>query len=137
MALLIAPAGVEPLLGVWRVAPTPDRFRPFQPLRLKMLEGATPNQQGDDRRVRRQAEGGSCFVPRDNVCLQDIEGSTTRWERGRVAMQDAVRRDTIVQATIARRGGHVFKTAATLSSARSQRRRRPSPRCQRQKGLQR
>jgi class 3 adenylate cyclase/tetratricopeptide (TPR) repeat protein len=42
----------------------------------------------------------------------DIEGSTTRWERDRVAMQDAVRRhDVIVQAAIAQRGGHVFKTA--------------------------
>jgi class 3 adenylate cyclase/tetratricopeptide (TPR) repeat protein len=42
----------------------------------------------------------------------DIEGSTARWERDRVAMQDAVRRhDAIVQAAIARRGGHVFKTA--------------------------
>ena len=42
----------------------------------------------------------------------DIEGSTTRWERDRVAMQDAVRRhDAVVQAAIAQRGGHVFKTA--------------------------
>jgi class 3 adenylate cyclase/tetratricopeptide (TPR) repeat protein len=42
----------------------------------------------------------------------DIEGSTTRWERDRVAMQDAVgRHDAVVQAAIAQRGGHVFKTA--------------------------
>jgi len=42
----------------------------------------------------------------------DIEGSTARWERDRVAMQDAVRRhDAIVQAAIAEHGGHVFKTA--------------------------
>jgi class 3 adenylate cyclase len=42
----------------------------------------------------------------------DIEGSTTRWESDRVAMQDAVRRhdDAVVQAAIAQRGGHVFKT---------------------------
>ncbi len=41
----------------------------------------------------------------------DIEGSTARWERHRVAMQDAVQRhDAILQAAIAERGGHVFKT---------------------------
>jgi class 3 adenylate cyclase len=41
----------------------------------------------------------------------DIEGSTTRWERDRVAMQDAVRRhDAILQTAIAEYGGHVFKT---------------------------
>ena len=42
----------------------------------------------------------------------DIEGSTTRWERDRIAMQDAVRRhDAVVQTAIAEHGGHVFKTA--------------------------
>ncbi|MBV9103452.1 MAG: tetratricopeptide repeat protein [Candidatus Eremiobacteraeota bacterium] len=41
----------------------------------------------------------------------DIEGSTARWERDRVAMQDAVRRhDAIVQAAIIQHGGEVFKT---------------------------
>ena len=41
----------------------------------------------------------------------DIEGSTARWERDGVAMQDAVRRhDAIVQAAIVQGGGHVFKT---------------------------
>jgi class 3 adenylate cyclase/tetratricopeptide (TPR) repeat protein len=42
----------------------------------------------------------------------DIEGSTARWERDGVAMQDAVRRhDAIVQAAIVQGGGYVFKTA--------------------------
>jgi class 3 adenylate cyclase len=41
----------------------------------------------------------------------DIEGSTARWERDRVAMQDAVRRhDAILRAAIAEHGGSVFKT---------------------------
>ncbi len=41
----------------------------------------------------------------------DIEGSTTRWERDRAAMQEAVRRhDTIVRAAITEHRGHVFKT---------------------------
>ena len=41
----------------------------------------------------------------------DIEGSTERWERDGVAMQDAVRRhDAIVQTAIVQGGGHVFKT---------------------------
>jgi class 3 adenylate cyclase len=40
----------------------------------------------------------------------DIEGSTTRWERDRVAMQEAVRRhDAIQRAAIAKHDGHVFK----------------------------
>lgn len=41
----------------------------------------------------------------------DIEGSTARWERDRVAMQDAVRRhDVILRAAIAEHAGSVFKT---------------------------
>jgi class 3 adenylate cyclase/tetratricopeptide (TPR) repeat protein len=41
----------------------------------------------------------------------DIEGSTGRWERDRVAMQDAVRRhDAILHAAITGGGGQVFKT---------------------------
>jgi len=41
----------------------------------------------------------------------DIEGSTTRWEHDRVAMQEAVRRhDAILRAAIEGHGGHVFKT---------------------------
>jgi predicted ATPase/class 3 adenylate cyclase len=41
----------------------------------------------------------------------DIEGSTTRWERDRAAMQEAVRRhDAILRAAINEHGGHVFKT---------------------------
>ena len=41
----------------------------------------------------------------------DIEGSTTRWEHDRVAMQEAVRRhDAIVRAAIEGHRGHVFKT---------------------------
>lgn len=40
----------------------------------------------------------------------DIEGSTARWERNRVAMQDAVRRhDGILETAVAEHGGHVFK----------------------------
>jgi class 3 adenylate cyclase/tetratricopeptide (TPR) repeat protein len=41
----------------------------------------------------------------------DIEGSTTRWERDRAAMQQAVsRHDAILRAAIKQHGGHVFKT---------------------------
>ncbi len=41
----------------------------------------------------------------------DIEGSTVRWERDRVAMQEAVRRhDAILRRAIAEHGGQVFKT---------------------------
>ena len=41
----------------------------------------------------------------------DIEGSTTRWERDRAAMQAAVRRhDAILREAISERSGHVFKT---------------------------
>jgi class 3 adenylate cyclase/tetratricopeptide (TPR) repeat protein len=41
----------------------------------------------------------------------DIEGSTSRWDRDRTAMQDAVRRhDAILRAAISEHGGQVFKT---------------------------
>jgi class 3 adenylate cyclase/tetratricopeptide (TPR) repeat protein len=41
----------------------------------------------------------------------DIEGSTSRWERDRVAMQQAVRRhDAILRDAITEHGGHLFKT---------------------------
>src|SRR5277367_2751529 len=41
----------------------------------------------------------------------DIEGSTVRWDRDRVAMQHAVRlHDELMRAAIARHNGHVFKT---------------------------
>ena len=41
----------------------------------------------------------------------DIEGSTTRWDRDRAAMQEAVRRhDAIMRAALTEHGGHVFKT---------------------------
>ncbi len=40
----------------------------------------------------------------------DIEGSTVRWERDRIAMQEAVRRhDAILHKLIAEHGGYVFK----------------------------
>ena len=43
--------------------------------------------------------------------FSDIAGSTTRWERDRAAMEDAVRRhDGIVRAAFAGQGGYVFKT---------------------------
>jgi class 3 adenylate cyclase len=43
--------------------------------------------------------------------FSDIEGSTQRWERDRVAMQAALRRhDGIVRDAIAGCGGFVFKT---------------------------
>ena len=53
------------------------------------------------------------LVGRDvTFAFTDIEGSTARWERDRVAMQDAVRyHDEILQAAIGERGGHVFKAA--------------------------
>jgi predicted ATPase/class 3 adenylate cyclase len=41
----------------------------------------------------------------------DIEGSTTRWERNRGAMQEALRRhNAILRAAIEQHGGRVFKT---------------------------
>ena len=41
----------------------------------------------------------------------DIEGSTTRWEQHRAAMQQALaRHDAILRSEIVRHGGHVFKT---------------------------
>jgi predicted ATPase/class 3 adenylate cyclase len=41
----------------------------------------------------------------------DIEGSTRRWERARVAMADALERhDDIVREAVEARGGYVFKT---------------------------
>ncbi len=41
----------------------------------------------------------------------DIEGSTTRWEHHRQAMQAALaRHDTILHAAVQAHGGHVFKT---------------------------
>ena len=41
----------------------------------------------------------------------DIEGSTTRWEHQRAAMQTALaRHDAILRTAIEARGGHVFKT---------------------------
>ena len=71
-----------------------------------------PNQRGvtarpgDNQRVAdSQPAGGMTFA------FTDIEGSAARWERDRVAMQDALRRhDAILQAAIAEHGGHVFKT---------------------------
>jgi class 3 adenylate cyclase/tetratricopeptide (TPR) repeat protein len=67
-----------------------------------MTAGSDGNQMATDAQWGREV----------TFAFTDIEGSTTRWERDRVAMQDAVRRhDAIVQAAIAQRGGHVFKTA--------------------------
>src|SRR5262245_40704122 len=41
----------------------------------------------------------------------DIEGSTTRWEQHREAMQHALaRHDALLRAAIEGHGGHVFKT---------------------------
>jgi predicted ATPase/class 3 adenylate cyclase len=43
--------------------------------------------------------------------FSDIEGSTVRWERDRVAMQDAARRhDTLMRTAIAAHHGYMFKT---------------------------
>jgi class 3 adenylate cyclase len=43
--------------------------------------------------------------------FRDIEGSTQRWERYPVEMQQAVRRhDALLRAAIARHDGYVFKT---------------------------
>jgi class 3 adenylate cyclase/tetratricopeptide (TPR) repeat protein len=43
--------------------------------------------------------------------FSDIEGSTSRWDRFRVAMQEAVRlHDRLIRSAIERRGGHIFKT---------------------------
>jgi class 3 adenylate cyclase/tetratricopeptide (TPR) repeat protein len=60
---------------------------------------------GNQRAADAQPDGGMTFA------FTDIEGSTARWERDRVAMQDAVRRhDAILRTAIAEHGGHVFKT---------------------------
>jgi predicted ATPase/class 3 adenylate cyclase len=43
--------------------------------------------------------------------FSDIEGSTTRWERDRAAMQEALRRhDALMRGAIEAHGGYVFKT---------------------------
>ena len=43
--------------------------------------------------------------------FSDIEGSTLRWERDRVAMQDALaRHDRVMHAAVSSHGGYVFKT---------------------------
>ncbi len=43
--------------------------------------------------------------------FSDIEGSTQRWDRDRVAMQDAVRRhDALMRTAIEKHDGYVFKT---------------------------
>jgi predicted ATPase/class 3 adenylate cyclase len=43
--------------------------------------------------------------------FSDIEGSTLRWERDRVAMQDALaRHDRVMHTVVASHGGYVFKT---------------------------
>jgi class 3 adenylate cyclase/tetratricopeptide (TPR) repeat protein len=60
---------------------------------------------GDKHEADWQPAGGITFA------FTDIEGSTARWERDRVGMQDAVRRhDGILHAAIGGHGGHVFKT---------------------------
>jgi predicted ATPase/class 3 adenylate cyclase len=51
--------------------------------------------------------------PRGTITFlfSDIEGSTRRWETGRAAMQDAVRRhDDLMHAVMLKHGGFVFKT---------------------------
>ncbi len=61
---------------------------------------------GDNQRAADSQPAG-----RMTFAFTDIEGSTARWERNRVAMQDAVRRhDAILQMAIAEHGGYVFKT---------------------------
>ena len=41
----------------------------------------------------------------------DIEGSTTRWEHQRTAMQQALaRHDALLRQALTTHGGHVFKT---------------------------
>jgi predicted ATPase/class 3 adenylate cyclase len=55
----------------------------------------------------------SVVIPNGTVtfAFTDIEGSTRRWERHGVAMEDAVRRhDALMRASIHAHDGHVFKT---------------------------
>jgi class 3 adenylate cyclase/tetratricopeptide (TPR) repeat protein len=67
-----------------------------------MTAGSDGKQKATDAQWGREA----------TFAFTDIEGSTMRWERDRIAMQDAVRgHDEILQAAIAEHGGHVFKTA--------------------------
>ena len=62
---------------------------------------ATPH----DTRQGALPSGAVTFV------FTDIEGSTTRWDRDRAAMQDAVRRhDALMRTAIVDHNGHVFKT---------------------------
>ena len=68
-------------------------------------QGMTAGSDGKQEATDSRRAGGVTFA------FTDIEGSTARWERDRVAMQDAVRRhDAILQKAIAEHGGHVFKT---------------------------
>lgn len=55
----------------------------------------------------------SGFLPSGTITFlfSDIEGSTQRWERDRVAMQDALQRhDMLLRTAIEAHGGRVFKT---------------------------
>jgi class 3 adenylate cyclase len=65
------------------------------------------------RRMRSASRVKAQPLPTGTVtfAFTDIEGSTARWERDRVAMRDAVRRhDAILRAAITEQGGSVFKT---------------------------
>jgi class 3 adenylate cyclase len=56
---------------------------------------------------------GDSSLPSGTVTFlfSDIEGSTTRWERDRAAMQEALRRhDSLMRRAIETHGGYVFKT---------------------------
>jgi predicted ATPase/class 3 adenylate cyclase len=62
---------------------------------------------------RRAGYGAGRSLPTGTLTFlfTDIAGSTQRWDKDRVAMQEAVRRhDALVREAIEGRGGHVFKT---------------------------
>jgi class 3 adenylate cyclase len=66
-----------------------------------MAAGSDGEQKASDAQLGREV----------TFAFTDIEGSTTRWERDRVAMQEAVRRhDALLRAAITEHDGHVFKT---------------------------
>ncbi len=75
-----------------------------------MTDGESPPMAA---RFRPSASADTDVLPTGTVtfAFTDIEGSTTRWERNRVAMQEALRRhNAILRAAIEQHGGRVFKT---------------------------
>ena len=63
------------------------------------------------RTLPHETPGGALPSGTVTFVFTDIEGSTQRWERGRAAMEAALRKhDELVRGALSAHGGHVFKT---------------------------